>query len=162
MEAYHVLERIGEGSFGKVYKGRRKYTGQFVALKFISKAGKSESDLAALRSEIGILRALDHPNIILLLDYFETPRDVVVVTEFAHGELFQILQDDASLPEPVVRSIARQLVRALAYLHSRRVMHRDMKPQNVLVGSGGVVKLCDFGFAREMSAGTIMLTSIKG
>lgn len=69
-----------------------QYTGQFVALKFISKGGKTEADLSALRSEIAILRGLDHPNIILLLDYFETPRDVVVVTEYAHGELFQILQ----------------------------------------------------------------------
>lgn len=162
MDAYHVLERIGEGSFGKVYKGRRKYTGQFVALKFISKANKTEADLAALRKEISILRQLDHENIILLLDYFETARDVVVVTEYAHGELLQILRDDGALPESTVRSIGLQLARALHYLHSHRIMHRDMKPQNVLVGSNGIIKLADFGFAREMSASTIMLTSIKG
>ena len=78
MDAYHVLERIGEGSFGKVHKGRRKYTGQFVALKFIQKQGKSAQELASLRSEIAILRKLDHENIVMLLDHFETPRDVVV------------------------------------------------------------------------------------
>ncbi len=111
-----------------------QYTGQFVALKFISKSGKSEADLAALRQEIAILRQLDHENIILLLDYFETSRDVVVVTEFAHGELLTILQDDGALPEETVASIARQLASALAHLHSHRIMHRDMKPQNVLVG----------------------------
>jgi len=60
-----------------------------------------------------------------------------------------------------VRSIAAQLVSALYYLHARRILHRDMKPQNILLGKGGVVKLCDFGFARAMSYNTLVLTSIK-
>jgi fused-like protein len=82
--------------------------------------------------------------------------------EFAQGELFEILEDDQCLPEEVVQSIAKQLVRALHYLHSNRIIHRDMKPQNILIGSGGTVKLCDFGFARAMSCNTMVLTSIKG
>ena len=61
-----------------------------------------------------------------------------------------------------VRSVAQQLVSALRYLHAHRIMHRDMKPQNVLVGKGGRVMLCDFGFARAMSMNTLVLTSIKG
>lgn len=85
-----------------------------------------------------------------------------VPAEFAQGELFEILEDDQSLPEDVVQSIAKQLVRALHYLHSNRIIHRDMKPQNILIGSGGTVKLCDFGFARAMSTNTMVLTSIKG
>ncbi|KAG5188417.1 kinase-like domain-containing protein [Tribonema minus] len=159
---YHILERIGEGSFGKVHKGRRKHTGQTVALKFISKHGKSQKDLKSLRQEIAILRTLNHENIILMFDAFETDRDFCVVTEFAQGELFQILQDDHSLPEPQVQNIAKQLVKALNYLHSHRVIHRDMKPQNILIGAHGRVKLCDFGFARAMSSNTVVLTSIKG
>ncbi|CAD7695597.1 unnamed protein product [Ostreobium quekettii] len=82
--------------------------------------------------------------------------------EFAHGELFEILEDDKYLPEDVVRDISKQLVRALHYLHSNRIIHRDMKPQNILVGADGCVKLCDFGFARAMSCSTMVLTSIKG
>lgn len=78
------------------------------------------------------------------------------------GELFEILEDDQSLPEATVQSIAKQLVRALHYLHSNRIIHRDMKPQNILIGANGVVKLCDFGFARAMSCNTMVLTSIKG
>ena len=66
------------------------------------------------------------------------------------------------MPEETVQSIAKQLVRALYYLHSNRVTHRDMKPQNILIGANGVVKLCDFGFARAMSSNTMVLTSIKG
>uniref|UniRef100_A0A4W3H055 non-specific serine/threonine protein kinase n=1 Tax=Callorhinchus milii TaxID=7868 RepID=A0A4W3H055_CALMI len=70
---------------------------------------------------------------------------VVVVTDYADGELYQVLEDDGSLPEEQVRAIAVQLVSALHYLHSHRILHRDMKPQNILVGKAGVVKLCDFG-----------------
>ena len=162
VDDYHVLERIGEGSFGKVYKGRRRFTGQIVALKFVSKKGKSKKEIRNLRQEISILRSLNHPNIILMFDCFETDHEFCVVTEYAQGELFQILEDDQRLPENEVRKIAKQLVQALHYLHSHRIIHRDMKPQNVLIGSHGTVKLCDFGFARAMSAHTIVLTSIKG
>lgn len=162
VENYHVVELVGEGSFGKVYKGRRKYTGQTVAMKFILKHGKSEKDIDNLRQEIEILRQLKHENIIEMLDAFESPQEFCVVTEFAQGELFEILEDDKCLPEAQVQAIAKQLVRALHYLHSHRIIHRDMKPQNILIGAGGVVKLCDFGFARAMSCNTMVLRSIKG
>ncbi|NXE78617.1 STK36 kinase, partial [Cochlearius cochlearius] len=162
MEKYHVLEVIGEGSFGRVYKGRRKRSAQVVALKFIPKVGRSEKELKNLQREIEIMRGLHHPNIIQMLDSFETDKEVVVVTDYAEGELFQILEDDGSLPEDQVQTIAAQLVSALYYLHSHRILHRDMKPQNILLGKDGVVKLCDFGFARAMSIHTMVLTSIKG
>ncbi|KAJ4720994.1 Protein kinase family protein [Melia azedarach] len=162
VEDYHVIELVGEGSFGKVYKGRRKYTGQTVAMKFIMKHGKSEKDIHNLRQEIEILRKLKHENIIEMLDSFESPQEFCVVTEFAQGELFEILEDDNCLPEEQVQAIAKQLVRALHYLHSNRIIHRDMKPQNILIGPGSVVKLCDFGFARAMSTNTVVLRSIKG
>ncbi|WJX17387.1 non-specific serine/threonine protein kinase [Trifolium repens] len=162
VDKYHVIELVGEGSFGKVYKGRRKYTGQTVAMKFIMKHGKTEKDIHNLRQEIEILRKLKHENIIQMLDSFETPQEFCVVTEFAQGELFEILEDDKCLPEEQVQAIAKQLVRALHYLHSNRIIHRDMKPQNILIGSGSIVKLCDFGFARAMSTNTVVLRSIKG
>ncbi|XP_032493170.1 serine/threonine-protein kinase 36 isoform X1 [Phocoena sinus] len=162
MEKYHVLEMIGEGSFGRVYKGRRKYSAQVVALKFIPKLGRSEKELRNLQREIEIMRGLQHPNIVHMLDSFETDKEVVVVTDYAEGELFQILEDDGKLPEEQVQAIAAQLVSALYYLHSHRILHRDMKPQNILLAKGGGIKLCDFGFARAMSTNTMVLTSIKG
>ncbi|KAM4619788.1 serine/threonine-protein kinase 36 [Polymixia lowei] len=162
MDSYHVLELAGEGSFGRVYKGRKKFSAQVVALKFIPKVGRSEKELRSLKREIDIMRGLQHPNIVQMFDSFETETEVVVVTEYAEGELFQILEDDGNLPENQVRGIACQLVSALYYLHSHRILHRDMKPQNILLGKSGVVKLCDFGFARAMSVSTLVLTSIKG
>ncbi|XP_053550788.1 serine/threonine-protein kinase 36 [Bombina bombina] len=162
MELYHVLEPIGEGSFGRVYKGRRKHSGEIVALKFIPKVGRSEKELRGLKREIQIMRDLKHPNIVRMLDSCETEREVVVVTEYAEGELFQILEDDGNLSEELVRDISAQLVSALYYLHSHRILHRDMKPQNILLGKDGTVKLCDFGFARELSLDTLVVRSIKG
>ncbi|XP_054481552.1 serine/threonine-protein kinase 36 [Anoplopoma fimbria] len=162
MNSYHVLELVGEGSFGRVYKGRKRFSGQVVALKFMPKVGRSEKELRSLKREIEIMRDLQHPNIVQLFDSFETETEVVVVTEYAEGQLFQILEDDGNLPESQVREIACQLVSALYYLHSHRILHRDMKPQNILLGKTGVVKLCDFGFARAMSVSTLVLTSIKG
>ncbi|KAM4545825.1 serine/threonine-protein kinase 36 isoform 2-T2 [Odontesthes bonariensis] len=162
MNSYHVLELVGEGSFGRVYKGRKRFTGQVVALKFMPKVGRSEKELRGLKREIEIMRDLQHPNIVQLFDSFETETEVVVVTEYAEGQLFQILEDDGNLPESQVSEIACQLVSALYYLHSHRILHRDMKPQNILLGKSGVVKLCDFGFARAMSVSTLVLTSIKG
>ncbi|KAF8660732.1 hypothetical protein HU200_057474 [Digitaria exilis] len=162
IEDYHVIDLVGEGSFGKVYKGRRKYTRQTVAMKFILKHGKTDKDIHNLRQEIEILRKLKHENIIEMIDAFETPQEFCVVTEFAQGELFEVLEDDKCLPEDQVQAIAKQLVKALYYLHSNRIIHRDMKPQNILIGKGSIVKLCDFGFARAMSANTVVLRSIKG
>ncbi|XP_024121620.1 serine/threonine-protein kinase 36 isoform X3 [Oryzias melastigma] len=162
MNSYHVLELAGEGSFGRVHKGRKKGSGQVVALKFMPKVGRTDKELRSLKREIEIMRNLKHPNIVQLFDSFETDTEVVVVTEYAEGQLFQVLEDDGNLPESLVREIACQLVSALYYLHSHRILHRDMKPQNILLGKSGVVKLCDFGFARAMSASTLVLTSIKG
>lgn len=79
-----------------------------------------------------------------------------------HLLLSSAQSDSPFLPLPPLQAIARQLVKALYYLHSNRIIHRDMKPQNILIGSNRAVKLCDFGFARAMSNNTLVLTSIKG
>ncbi|PSN39585.1 hypothetical protein C0J52_18754 [Blattella germanica] len=162
MEKYEVLGLIGEGSFGRVYKAKCRKTRKTVAFKIIRKRGRSEKELTSLRQEFQIQQHLHHPNIIQMLDSFETENEIVVVTEYAEKELYEILGKEGYLSEEKVQEIACDLVSALYYLHSHRVLHRDLKPQNILIEANGVAKLCDFGFARSMSSGTHVLTSIKG
>ncbi|GMF38048.1 unnamed protein product [Phytophthora lilii] len=97
-----------------------------------------------------------------MLDSFETDGEFCMVTEYAQGELFQVLEDEHSLPEEEIRKIAIQLIQALHVLHSNRIIHRDMKPQNILIGSKQQIKLCDFGFARAIAHDSSLLRSIKG
>ena len=97
-----------------------------------------------------------------MLDWFETKNEFCVVTEMGQGELFEILEEDGKFSEEQIQKIAIQIAHALHYLHNNRIIHRDLKPQNILIGADGVVKLCDFGFARAMSSSSILLTSIKG
>ncbi|CAH0476804.1 unnamed protein product [Peronospora belbahrii] len=162
MDNYHILERIGEGSFGKVYRGRRKYSGHIVALKFVTKQGKSARELHNLRQEIQILQQLEHCNIIAIMDFFETDREFCIVTEYAQGDLFQILEDEQKLPELVIQKITIQLLQALSVLHANCIIHRDLKPPNILIGSKEQIKVCDFGFARAMPDDSSILKSIKG
>ncbi|XP_057667602.1 serine/threonine-protein kinase fused isoform X1 [Diorhabda carinulata] len=162
MEKYEVIGTLGEGSFGRVYKAKQRSSGSFVALKVISKRGRSVKELKGFRRECEIQRDLHHPNIIQMLDSFETENEIVVITEFAHKELTGVLGKVGYLSEDKVQKIVWDLVSALYYLHSNRVLHRDLKPQNILLDINNAAKLCDFGFARNMSTGTHVLTSIKG
>ncbi|XP_053625232.1 serine/threonine-protein kinase fused isoform X2 [Plodia interpunctella] len=162
MESYVVLSFIGEGSFGRVFKAKHKETDAIVALKVIRKKGRSSKDLKSLRQECDIQRQLKHPNIIRMIDSFDTESELVVVTEYAEKELHSILAKEGCLNEEHVKKITWDLVSALYYLHSHRVLHRDLKPQNVLLDSTGRAKLCDFGLARIMTNSTHILTSIKG
>lgn len=108
--------------------------------------------MSDLRREIEILHNLNHENIIFLMDNYETEEAICVVTEYAHGDLYQIINEDGKLPEETLRVLAKQLVEALCYLHTNRIIHRDMKPQNILITGNEIIKLCDFGFARHLSA----------
>uniref|UniRef100_A0A2M4AE33 non-specific serine/threonine protein kinase n=1 Tax=Anopheles triannulatus TaxID=58253 RepID=A0A2M4AE33_9DIPT len=161
MEKYAISNLIGEGSFGKVYKAVDKSTKVTVAVKIINKRGRSGREIRGLRGECEIQRSLLHPNIIRMLDSYETPTEIVVVTEYAKMDLHSLLRS-GSLGEQKTQKITFDLVSAMYYLHSHRILHRDLKPQNILLDRNMCAKLCDFGFARNMTIGTHVLTSIKG
>ncbi|KAH0552280.1 serine/threonine-protein kinase fused [Cotesia glomerata] len=162
MENYDLLSQIGEGSFGQVFKAKKRANDEIVAVKRIRKRGRSCKELKSLRQECEIQRYLSHPNIVRMIDSFETVDEIVVVTEYADKELYEILGKTGRFTEDRAQKVICDLVSALYYLHSNRVLHRDLKPQNVLLEANGTAKLCDFGFARIMSTRTHVLTSIKG
>ena len=90
MDKYAVMDLIGEGSFGRVFRGKNKQTGEIVALKLIPKVGHSDKDIQSLRSECKIQKELNHPNIVRMIDAFETDNEVISVAEFVPGELFRL------------------------------------------------------------------------
>ncbi|XP_076044863.1 cyclin-dependent kinase-like 4 isoform X2 [Oratosquilla oratoria] len=154
MDKYEKLSKIGEGSYGVVYKCRNKETGTLVAIK---KFVESEDDplikKIALR-EIRMLKQLKHPNLINLIEVFRRKRKLHLVFEYCdHTVLNELEKNPKGCPEALVKSITYQLVQAIKFCHAGQTIHRDVKPENILLTIDGVVKLCDFGFARLMNPG---------
>ncbi|XP_059618657.1 serine/threonine-protein kinase fused [Phlebotomus argentipes] len=162
MDKYTLFSTpIGQGSFGRVYKAIENDSKNIVALKRIQKSGRSSRELKNLRMEYEIQMQLRHPNVIQMLNSFETSKEIVVIMEFAQCDLHTLLRE-GSIGEPRTRRLTYDLVSALYYLHSHRILHRDLKPQNILIDKEEHGKLCDFGLARNMTIDTHVLTSIKG
>ncbi|XP_016967044.1 serine/threonine-protein kinase fused [Drosophila biarmipes] len=162
MNRYVVSSLVGQGSFGCVYKATRKEDSKVVAVKVISKRGRATKELKNLRRECDIQARLKHPHVIEMIESFESKTDLFVVTEFALMDLHRYLSYNGAMGEEPARRVTGHLVSALYYLHSNRILHRDLKPQNVLLDKNMHAKLCDFGLARNMTLGTHVLTSIKG
>jgi serine/threonine protein kinase len=151
MDEYQLGQIIGKGSYGVVRKAQRRTSREFVAIKCIEKKRLCTAEEVAIpQREIQALRSLPrHPNSVFLEDAFEDASSVFLVFELVQrGTLAQwISRQPLGLPEPDAKSVARQLAAALDHIHSHGLVHVDVTPRNVLVDEGGVVKLCDFGFA---------------
>ncbi|XP_030919715.1 cyclin-dependent kinase-like 2 isoform X3 [Geospiza fortis] len=152
MDKYQVLGLVGEGSYGMVTKCRNRESGQIVAVK---KFLESDDDAAvrkiALR-EIKLLKQLRHENLVNLLDVCKRKKRWYLVFEFVDHTVLDDLEDSPNgLDFERVRKYLFQIMRAIAFCHSHNIIHRDIKPENILVSQSGVVKLCDFGFARPLA-----------
>lgn len=151
----YTLQRvIGEGTYGKVRLGLHRLTNTRVAIKQVPKAHS-----ASLTREIHHHRRLHHPNVIKLYEVIATEQNIWMVSELcAGGELYDYLVERQTLPEPEARRIFGQLCLALAYIHAKGIVHRDLKLENVLLDERCNVKLGDFGFTREYEANKLMDT----
>jgi len=149
MERYQKLEKIGEGTYGVVYKAKDRVTGEMIALKKIRLEAEDEGIPSTAIREISLLKELQHSNIVRLYDVVHTERKLTLVFEFLDQDLKKYLDvRDGGLQPAIMKSFLYQLLRGVAYCHHHRVLHRDLKPQNLLINREGELKLADFGLAR--------------
>ncbi|XP_029067509.1 cyclin-dependent kinase 3 isoform X4 [Monodon monoceros] len=150
MDVFQKVEKIGEGTYGVVYKAKNKETGQLVALKKIRLDLETEGVPSTAIREISLLKELKHPNIVRLLDVVHSEKKLYLVFEFLSQDLKKYMDSTpaSKLPLHVVKSYLFQLLQGVNFCHSHRVIHRDLKPQNLLINELGAIKLADFGLAR--------------
>lgn len=150
MENFSQLEKIGEGTYGIVYKAIDKVTSRTIALKKIRLDSESEGVPSTAIREIALLKELDHPNVVRLEDVIVFKKKLFLVFEYLNKDLKQLMDQSTpdGLPHSLVKSYLWQLLQGIAYCHSHRILHRDLKPQNLLIDIEGNIKLADFGLAR--------------
>jgi cyclin-dependent kinase len=149
MERYQKLEKIGEGTYGVVYKAKDRKSGKIIALKRIRLEAEDEGIPSTAIREISLLKELRHPNIVRLFDVVHAEKTLTLVFEYLDQDLKKYLDVcEHGLDINIVKSFLFQLLTGVAYCHHHRVLHRDLKPQNLLINREGELKLADFGLAR--------------
>jgi len=148
MEQYEKLEKVGEGTYGIVYKAKDA-NGEIYALKTIRLEAEDEGIPSTAIREISLLKELQHPNIVRLCDVVHTERKLTLVFEFLDQDLKKLIDmGEGGLEPATAQSFLYQLLQGISYCHQHRVLHRDLKPQNLLINREGSLKLADFGLAR--------------
>ncbi|KAI8813415.1 putative cyclin-dependent protein kinase [Cladochytrium replicatum] len=150
MERYLRQEKLGEGTYATVYKGINRLTRDTVALKEIHLDSEEGAPSTAIR-EISLMKELKHVNIVRLYDVIHTERTLTLVFEYMDQDLkkFMDSRGNSGALDPITcKNFMYQLLRGIAFCHENRVLHRDLKPQNLLINSQGELKLADFGLAR--------------
>jgi len=153
LEDFSKLEKIGEGTYGIVYKGQHKPTGRLVAMKKIRLEHEEEGVPSTAIREISLLKELQHPNIVKLEDIIMAEKRLYLIFEFLSMDLKKYLDSispDKYMEKKLVKSYLYQITEGMCFCHKRRILHRDLKPQNLLIDSKGVIKLADFGLARAV------------
>nr|XP_023657693.1 cyclin-dependent kinase 17 [Paramormyrops kingsleyae] len=154
LETYIKLDKLGEGTYATVFKGRSKLTDNLVALKEIRLEHEEGAPCTAIR-EVSLLKDLKHANIVTLHDIVHTDKSLTLVFEYLDKDLKQYMDDCGNIMSMHnVKIFLFQILRGLAYCHRRKVLHRDLKPQNLLINERGELKLADFGLARAKSVPT--------
>lgn len=151
---YRLLKTIGKGNFAKVKLAKHIPTGKEVAIKIIDKTQLSPGSLQKLFREVRIMKTLDHPNIVKLFQVIETEKTLYLVMEYASGgEVFDYLVLHGRMKEKEARAKFRQIVSAVQYCHQKKIIHRDLKAENLLLDSEMNIKIADFGFSNEFIPG---------
>lgn len=152
MDRYTKERKVGEGTYAEVYVGRNRDTNRPIAIKSIKVSGFKEGlDMSAIR-EIKFLQEIRHKNVIELIDVFLTTSNISLVLEYLPADLEMLIKDKSLIFRPAdVKSWLLMTLRGLHHCHRMFVLHRDLKPNNLLVAPDGQIKLADFGLARAMA-----------
>ncbi|ORX76083.1 Pkinase-domain-containing protein [Anaeromyces robustus] len=150
LDDFVIMQTLGTGSFGRVHLVKHKETGKFYAMKVLVKRQIIESkQVEHTINEKKILETLDHPYMVNLIGSFKDNRNLYIVLEYVcGGELFSYLRQCKRLPNHVARFYAAEVVLAFEHLHSKDIIYRDLKPENLLIDKNGNIKITDFGFAK--------------
>ena len=147
---FDVIGIVGEGAYGIVYKCRNKETKEYVAIK---KFKESEDEIVkkTMRRELKVLQILKNDNIVEFKQAFKQKGNLYLVFEFIDKNLLELLeQSPTGLSPQLIKNLIFQLCKAVKYLHDQNIIHRDVKPENLLIDNKMNLKLCDFGFARKI------------
>lgn len=151
MDKYEKVEKIGEGTYGVVYKARDRLNGRMIALKKIRLEQEEEGVPSTAIREISLLKELQHENVVSLMDVVHCDKKLYLVFEFLDLDLKKHMDSNPNLSQDhqLIKLYVYQMLQGIAYCHSHRVLHRDLKPQNLLIDRGrNALKLADFGLAR--------------
>jgi len=150
---YRVLEKIGSGAMGEVFRARDERLGRDVALKLIRPASSDNPDhLRRFELEARAAAALNHPNIVAVYDVGFNQGSPYIVCELLEGKTLRKRLAEGALPVPLAVDYSLQIVQGLIVAHDHRIVHRDLKPENLFVTSDGRVKILDFGVAKLQSS----------
>uniref|UniRef100_A0A8C1N1V8 Myosin light chain kinase, smooth muscle n=1 Tax=Cyprinus carpio TaxID=7962 RepID=A0A8C1N1V8_CYPCA len=152
---YQVHEKLGVGKFGEVYRMTHKQTGRVCAGKFYR--ARVSREKTAARQEIKLMKEIHHPKLVQCLAAYDTPSEIVMILEYiAGGELFErIVDENFDHTEPNSVNYMRQILEGIQYIHSKRIVHLDLKPENIVCvnSAGTLIKIIDFGLASKLEPG---------
>ncbi|XP_071402885.1 serine/threonine-protein kinase MAK isoform X3 [Centroberyx affinis] len=150
MNRYTTLKQLGDGTYGSVLMGRSNESGELVAIKRMKRKFYSWEECMNLR-EVKSLKKLNHANVVKLKEVIRENDHLYFVFEYMKENLYQLMKDRNKLfPESVIRNISFQILQGLSFIHKHGFFHRDMKPENLLCMGPELVKIADFGLAREI------------
>ncbi|MDO4530580.1 MAG: protein kinase [Bacillota bacterium] len=158
---YKIIEKIGSGGMAVVYRGKDEKLDRYVTVKVLREEFIGDEEfIERFRSEACSAARLSHPNIVRAYDVGEDGEVCYIVNEYIHGDtLKKAIKEKAPFDSRSTINVAIQIASALSQAHKAHIVHRDIKPQNILVGTDGVVKVTDFGIARAATASTMTTTA---